>query len=350
MTTVTSYPGVYIEELPSQSLSIANSSTAVPAIASSDAMISVPTRIASWLEFMNIVSAFDPTKNLHLSVKTYFENGGGYCYVIPTGQLEQEVPKLDDVTLLVAAGEDIKTAATTLCVDGKSLFAILDGPKVLQSPATDMSSYPVSEHAAAYSPWLDADWTEASIPPSGAVAGAYCRVDRERGAWKAPANVALNGGLRPQFKVSDATQGEYNAGKALNMIREFQNNGTLIWGARTLTSNTDTEWRYIPVRRLFNSAEKDIKTTMRSMVFEPNNHATWERVRCAIDNYLRSLWRQGALPGKSEKEAYFVLVGKDITMTDDDIAQGKLIVKIGMAAVRPAEFIILQFTQDVNQG
>ncbi|UJB32733.1 phage tail sheath C-terminal domain-containing protein [Chromobacterium sp. Beijing] len=448
MTTVTSYPGVYIEELPSQSLSIANSPTAVPVFpvarahdkdnhnaeenpnAAANIANGVPrllfpktTRINSWLDFTKALAyqpkvaaslqktkqnkavktidkpteatLYDPSNPLHQSVKSYFLNGGGYCYLVPIrstlsdsvegavmveledGDFTSRVQRLEDVTLLVEAGVGMpwpaananspigpggnylaqdktifETAVNLLCIPGNSLFAILDGPQKELTPNTTLDSR--TAFTACYYPYLRADWatfqtTLCDIPPSGAVAGAYCRNDRERGVWKAPANVALNGGLVPLFKTSDDLNGQFNP-EGLNFIREFTGRGTLIWGARTLTNNTDTEWRYIPVRRLFNSAEKDIKTTMRSMVFEPNNHATWERVRCAIDNYLRSLWRQGALPGKSEKEAYFVLVGKDITMTDDDIAQGKLIVKIGMAAVRPAEFIILQFTQDVNQG
>ncbi len=133
----------------------------------------------------------------------------------------------------------------------------------------------------------------------------------------------------------------------INAIRHFTGKGTLIWGARTL-DQTDN-WRYIPVRRLFNTAERDIKRAMRFAVFEPNSQPTWKRVQTAIDNYLYQLWQQGALAGNKPQEAYFVQIGKDITMSEDDIQQGKMIVKVGMAAVRPAEFIILQFSQYVAQ-
>ncbi len=187
--------------------------------------------------------------------------------------------------------------------------------------------------------------SQITLPPSAAVAGAYARTDLERGVWKAPANVSLNAVERVEAIVTDATQGSLNEG-GINVIRTFTGQGTVIWGARTLAFNSD-DWRYIPVRRLFNAAERDIKRAMQVAVFETNNAPTWERVRSAIDSYLYSLWRQGALMGASEKEAYFVHIGKGITMTDDDIKQGKIIVKVGMAAVRPAEFIILQFTQNV---
>ncbi|OQS37533.1 phage tail sheath family protein [Chromobacterium haemolyticum] len=347
MPVIPTYPGVYIEELASQSLSIVGGATAVPVIAVKDEEKNIQgvNKIASWLEFMAKVQVFDPNDVLHVSVKTYFENGGGYCYLIPVKELEAEVPKLDDVTLLVAAGQDIESAASKLCVAGACRFAILDGKNDAKPEAPDSA---IGAFGAVYYPWLKADWTEKEIPPSAAVAGAYCTVDRERGVWKAPANVALKGGVKPKYKVSDATQGELNKGKALNMIREFQGSGTLIWGARTLEDKDD--WRYVPIRRLFNSVEKDVAKAMQPMVFEPNSQATWERVRGAIDNYLRKLWQQGALLGDSEKEAYFVQIGKGVTMSDDDIKQGKMIVTVGMAAVRPAEFIILQFTQSLNQG
>jgi len=131
------------------------------------------------------------------------------------------------------------------------------------------------------------------------------------------------------------------------MIRVFNKGGTTVWGARTRTN--DSLWRYVPVRRLFDSAERDIRVAMKSAMFEPNSQPTWAEARGSIENYLHALWQQGALAGQRAEEAYFVQVGKDITMTQTDIDEGKMIIKVGMAAVRPAEFIILQFTQDVAQ-
>ncbi|MBS9440734.1 phage tail sheath family protein [Photorhabdus heterorhabditis] len=187
--------------------------------------------------------------------------------------------------------------------------------------------------------------TPITLPPSAAVAGAYAATDASRGVWKAPANLALNN-AKPSVAITDTAQGTMNDA-GINIIRAFTGKGTLIWGARTL-DQTDN-WRYIPVRRLFNAAERDIKKAMQFAVFEPNSQPTWKRVQTAIDNYLYQLWQQGALAGNKPQEAYFVQIGKDITMTDDDIKQGKMIVKVGMAAVRPAEFIILQFSQNVAQ-
>ena len=198
-----------------------------------------------------------------------------------------------------------------------------------------------------YYPWLTATANEEVIPPSVAVAGAYCRNDRTVGVWKAPANMPLVG-VMPQFGVSDSLQGRYTmGGNALNMIRQFGTSAPTIWGART-TDDTP-QWRYIPVRRLFNSAEKDIKDAMTVAMFEPNSQPTWEAIRAAVTNYLTKLWKRGALQGTKPEEAFFVEVGLNQTMNPEQINNGELIVRVGMAAVRPAEFIILQFTQDIEQ-
>ncbi|KOY63755.1 phage tail protein [Photorhabdus heterorhabditis] len=357
----TTYPGVYIEEDASLSLSVRSSATAVPVFAvadgTDDSKLNTPIRVNSWLEYLTRKAdkKFDPDNKLDIALRAYFINGGGYAYLIKTKDLEKQVPKLDDVTLLVAAGEDIKSAVTTLCQSGKGLFAIFDGPTDQipsdKEPDNILTPYPSTHHAAVYYPWLTADWgankTSVDIPPSAVIAGIYASVDNSRGVWKAPANVPIQGGLQPKYPVTDDLQAQYNKGKALNMIRTFPKSGTLVWGARTLEDSDN--WRYIPVRRLFNSAERDIKNAMSFAVFEPNNQPTWKAVHRAIDNYLYALWQQGGLAGNKAEQAYFVQIGKDITMTDDDIKQGKMIVKVGMAAVRPAEFIILQFSQNVAQ-
>jgi phage tail sheath protein FI len=371
-----SYPGVYIEETNSLSLSVGSSATSVPvfAVADSDARVRGVVRIASWMDYQNLSGTYDGKNVLDISMRAYFLNGGGYCYLVPVGSLESEVPKLIDATTLVAAGQDISGAVAILCKNGACLFAILDGPtRDLGAPAgsgpgalpvdppidsgesvevasiDDSLHYDVTPYAAVYYPWLEAAWAEIPVPPSAAMAGVYCKVDLTRGVWKAPANVTLQGGMLPQYPVTDDLQGRYSSGsgKTLNMIRVFNNGGTTVWGARTC-EDSDL-WRYVSVRRLFNSAERDISEAMKSAMFEPNSQPTWELSRAAITNYLYRLWRQGALAGVTQDEAFFVQVGKGVTMTQTDIDKGKMIVKVGMAAVRPAEFIILQFTQDVAQ-
>ncbi|NRN29489.1 phage tail sheath family protein [Photorhabdus heterorhabditis] len=354
MTTVTSYPGVYIEELNSLALSVSKSATAVPVFAVDEQNQYISegnaTRINSWMDYLNLIKDFDNGDKLDVSVRAYFANGGGYCYLVKTTSLEKIIPTLDDVTLLVAAGEDIKTTTDVLCQPGKGLFAVFDGPTTeltINGAEEAKQAYTATPFAAVYYPWLKADWAKADIPPSAVMAGVYASVDLSRGVWKAPANIALKGGLEPKFLVTDELQGEYNTGRAINMIRNFSNTGTTVWGARTLEDSDN--WRYVPVRRLFNTVERDIKRAMSFAMFEPNSQPTWERVRAAISNYLYSLWQQGGLAGSKEEDAYFVQIGKGITMTQEQIDAGQMIVKVGLAAVRPAEFIILQFTQDVEQ-
>lgn len=364
MTTnvVTKHPGIYIEELASLSLAVSSSATAVPVFAVDDAntAFTTPVRITSWLEYSKLAETAR-TAVLNACMQAYFVNGGGYCYLCNTSRLAEAVPKLNDVTLLVAAGQDLESQVPTLCAPGLSRFAILDGrdgdspvdDPIDNGDGTTTAAPPVPEitqfaNAAVYYPWLSADWAGVNIPPSAAMAGVYCRVDATRGVWKAPANVVLQGGLRPTVAVTDDLQGQHTkVDTALNMLRVFDGGGTTVWGART--RDNSEEWRYIPVRRLFDAAERDIKAAMRTAMYEPNSQPTWEKTSAAITNYLYKLWRRGALAGETEAEAFFVQVGKDITMDQTQINQGEMIVKVGMAAVRPAEFIILQFTQEMGQ-
>jgi phage tail sheath protein FI len=183
--------------------------------------------------------------------------------------------------------------------------------------------------------------------PSGIVAGIMARVDNERGVWKAPANVSVLTVDKPLITISDEEQDYLNvdatSGKSINVIRKFAGRGTLVWGARTLAGN-DNEWRYVPVRRLFIMVEESIKKATEFVVFEPNDAKTWMRVKTMCQNFLNQLWRQGALAGAKPEDAFFVNVGLGITMTALDILEGRLIIEIGMAAVRPAEFIVLKFS------
>lgn len=190
------------------------------------------------------------------------------------------------------------------------------------------------------------------MPPSGAVAGVYANTDRSRGVWKAPANVSLRGVIAPAYKLTDQEQASLNlhdTGKSVNAIRAFTGKGILVWGARTLAGN-DNEWRYVNVRRFFNYVEESTKKASEPFVFEANDANTWIRIRAMIENFLTLQWRQGALAGASTKEAFYVKVGLNETMTALDILEGRLIVEIGMAAVRPAEFIILRFSHKMQES
>jgi hypothetical protein len=185
------------------------------------------------------------------------------------------------------------------------------------------------------------------LPPCAAVAGVIAKVDGTRGVWQAPANVALTMTVGPNTDIDHFEQEDLNvdvvAGKSINAIRSFVGKGTLIWGARTLAGN-DNEWRYVPVRRLFNMIEESIQKGTAFAVFEPNTPFTWLKVSTMIRSYLEGLWKQGALFGASPDEAFFVNIGLGQTMTENDILNGRMNVEIGIAAVRPAEFIILTFS------
>jgi hypothetical protein len=191
------------------------------------------------------------------------------------------------------------------------------------------------------------------MPPSPAVVGVYCYVDRTRGVWKAPANVSLKTVSDLTDQITNEDQENLNvdavSGKSVNVIRFFTGKGILIWGARTLAGN-DNEWRYVSVRRFFNMVEESCKKASAQFVFEPNDANTWTKVRAMIENFLTVLWRQGALAGAKPEQAFFVKVGLGQTMTALDILEGRMIVEIGMAAVRPAEFIILRFSHKMQES
>jgi uncharacterized protein len=191
------------------------------------------------------------------------------------------------------------------------------------------------------------------LPPSAAIAGVYGSVDATRGVWKAPANVSLNFVSSCVRKISHDEQAELNVhtegGKSINAIRAFTGYGVMVWGARTLAGN-DNEWRYINVRRLYNFVEESVKKATQQFVFEPNDANTWVRVSTMIENFLSNLWRQGALAGAAPQDAFFVKVGLDVTITRDDLLNGIMNVEIGLAVVRPAEFVVLRFSQKMQQS
>jgi phage tail sheath protein FI len=191
------------------------------------------------------------------------------------------------------------------------------------------------------------------MPPSSAIAGVYAAVDNTRGVWKAPANRSLLNVTQPTIQFTNVEQDQLNvdvtAGKSVNAVRPFIGQGTLVWGARTLAGN-DNEWRYVNVRRFFIFVEESVKKATGQFVFEANDANTWVKVQGMIENFLTTLWRQGALQGVKPEHAFYVAVGLGKTMTALDILEGRMIVEIGMAAVRPAEFIILRFSHKMAES
>jgi phage tail sheath protein FI len=179
------------------------------------------------------------------------------------------------------------------------------------------------------------------VPPGGHVAGIYARSDTERGVHKAPANEAVRGAQDVEFCVTPGEQAILNP-KGVNVIRAFPGRGILVWGARTLSSNT--LWKYINVRRLFNYVEESIDEGTQWVVFEPNDEKLWKRVVQTITQFLTRVWKDGALMGTKAEEAFFVKCDRS-TMTQDDIDNGRLVCLIGIAPVKPAEFVIFRIAQ-----
>ena len=342
-----------------------------------------------------------------VALRLYFQNGGGPCHLFPLEQADDSdklaaLPGLIDevggITLLACPEPDeaYRTAVYGALAASwdehkhKGYFLLADSvngevPGVISNSAQVAVYYPnlvmpytrtLDDNQVAVTGYIDgsgttiatlADLREAnadfageidkalaekrnvplSLPPSAVMAGVFNKTDGERGVWKAPANVVLNGVSDISVRVTHEQQAELNP-KGINVIRHFSDRGLVVWGSRTQKKD-DGDWRYIPVRRLFDAAERDIKKALQPMVFEPNSQPTWKRVQAAIEHYLYRLWQQGALAGNKAEDAYFVRVGEGITMTQDEINLGQMIIQVGMAAVRPAEFIILKFTQDMSQ-
>ena len=191
------------------------------------------------------------------------------------------------------------------------------------------------------------------LAPSSAMAGVYAKVDSTSGVFKAPANVGLNYVVAPTQKISHEDQEGLNvdptSGKSINAIRTFTGKGPMVWGARTLDGNSN-EWRYISVRRFFNMVEESVKKSTERFVFEANTANTWIRVQTMIENFLNQQWQDGALAGSKPEEAYYVSVGLNKTMSAQDILEGRMNIEIGMAAVRPAEFIVLRFSHKLQEA
>jgi phage tail sheath protein FI len=181
-----------------------------------------------------------------------------------------------------------------------------------------------------------------TVPPCGHVAGVWARTDATRGVWKAPANESLRGIVRLETDVATGEQDLLNP-DGINCVRSFGTYGTRIWGARTL-AKTDPSWRYVNVRRLFNFIEESIRRGTQWAVFEPNDRDLWERVKRNISSFLRGLWMQGALVGATAEQAFYVLCD-ETNNPPSSVDEGKLIVEVGLAPVKPAEFVIFRISQ-----
>jgi phage tail sheath protein FI len=190
------------------------------------------------------------------------------------------------------------------------------------------------------------------VSPASIIAGVMTTVDDNLGVWKAPASVTLTGVASLLDNITDESVRNLNvdvSGKSINAIRSVTGKGIVVWGARTLDGNSN-EFRYVPVRRFFIMVGQSLKNAIKQFVFEPNNANTWAKVQAMIENYFSNLWRLGALEGARPEDAYFVHIGLGQTMTVEDILNGRMIVEIGLATIRPAEFIIVSLSQMQQQS
>ncbi|MEW6173908.1 MAG: phage tail sheath family protein [Bacillota bacterium] len=258
--------------------------------------------------------------------------------------------EIDEISIVYAPNAGSVTGLTsaliTHCENAKDRFAIVDADQGESSISSlnPRSTYD-TKYAAFYYPWLKVydplSKAYKLVPPGGHVCGIYARSDTERGVHKAPANEVVKGAVDLEFAITKGEQDILNP-RGVNCIRAFPGRGIRVWGARTLSS--DPLWKYVNVRRLFLFLEESIDEGTQWVVFEPNNEKLWARVRQSISEFLTRVWKDGALMGKTPEEAFFVKCDRT-TMTQDDIDNGRLICLIGVAPVKPAEFVIFRIAQ-----
>ena len=265
---------------------------------------------------------------------------------------------MEDGSVDLGMWKKVQTALIDHCEGAGNRMAVLDAPpgmsvQQIKEWRSDTAMYD-SAFAALYYPWIKVDNpvatngadSELLVPPSGHVAGLWARVDGERGVHKAPANEVLRGVLDVEMPITDKEQGLLNP-DGINCIRTFGTRGIRVWGARTLSSNTD--WTYIPVRRLFNMIETTISDGTQFAVFEPNDWRLWSRLTRTITSFLTGLWRDGALFGETANQAFFVKCDAE-TNPQDQIDRGMVVMEVGIAPVKPAEFVIFRISQLQESG
>lgn len=357
------YPGVYVEEAtggarPIQSVDV--STAAFLGVApNAKAKPGEPTSIRNYGEFTQIFGGKDlKATTLDLAVRGFFNNGGGSCWIVNLGEKNNLIDGLerlepfDGISLVAAPGYTTKAdheAILTHCEKMVDRFAILDCREEA-TPESVMEHRPRNSDrglGAFYFPWIvisDPQKPAETIacPPSGHIAGVYARVDNERGVFESPANEFIDGALDLTHQTTDQEQEILNPA-GINAIRFFPTQGIKIWGARTL-ADPDSEWRYISVRRLTLMIEESIAEGTRWAVFEPNDRALWGSLKRDVSAFLNALWSDGALIGASPEDAFFVKCDQD-NNPPSDIEKGVVTITIGIAPVKPAEFIVFNIRQ-----
>ena len=394
-------PGVYIEEVSTgpRPIEAVGTSTAafVGGAPSAGARLDEAVAVNSWSQFVKeYVTEGSASTPLSHAVFGFFENGGRRCYCVNVAK-DQPIrgegrerkgvallDEIDEINIVAAPGYtdvDSYQALLAHCEKLRNRVAVLDAPqevkdiRMLTEVATAPSpAKPPREGAAGareagppkgtgagglrppnssrgygafYFPWITVQdplspKTLVDVSPSGHIAGIYARTDATRGVHKAPANEAVRGALNLTYRVTDQEQESLNE-SGVNCLRFFPRDGILVWGARTLTA-PGNEWRYLNVRRLFNMIEESILRSTRWVVFEPNDMSLWKAIRRDLRAFLTRMWRDGALMGATPEEAFFVKCDAE-TNPPEVIDAGQVVTVIGLAPVKPAEFIIFRIGQ-----
>jgi phage tail sheath protein FI len=396
-------PGVYIEEIPAgtRPIEAVGTSTAgfVGIAPKADAHIGEAFAVNSWSQFIReFADEGSRSTPLSCAVFGFFQNGGSRCYIVNVGregslmgsgrgrQGLALLEEIDEVAIVAAPGFSDSASYNALldhCENMQDRFAIIDAPEkvanidLLKKVATAGVTRPrkpegeegAEETAggtgetnglrprnsdrgfgAFYFPWIIVSdpfspKDNIAVPPSGHLAGIYARTDGTRGVHKAPANETIRGALDLTYRITQSEQGELNT-LGVNCIRFFPTQGIRVWGARTLADSA-SEWRYLNVRRFFNMVEESIARGTRWVVFEPNDMTLWKSIRRDVSAFLTLQWRQGALMGATPEEAFFVQCDEE-TNPPEVIDAGQVITVIGIAPVKPAEFVIFRIGQSAG--
>lgn len=377
-------PGVYVEEVPSGARPIEGVGTstwaAVGVTPKADARVNEPVPINSFAQFAReFIGDAKTSTPLANAVYGFFLNGGSRCYVVNTGGTGaiagkgkglDQLAAIDEIAMFSAPARTDAASYSDLLAAAETLgdrVALCDAPETVEDveqltrvvevegegPAGGKTGAgkkgarpPASKQAGVFFPWIRArDVVEpekiVSIAPCGHVAGIYARTDAERGVHKAGANTVVRGALGVSQQVTKAEHGVLNAA-GVNVLRMVGNEGVVLLGARTLAA--EPNWRYMPVRRLFNYVEESILQGTGWVVFEVNGPSLWKQIRRDVGAFLTLLWRQGALMGTTPEQAFYVKCDSE-TNPDDVIDAGQVVVEVGLAPVKPAEFVIFRIAQ-----
>lgn len=290
------------------------------------------------------------------AVYGFFRNGGTRCYVTWITDKSEVIGVLDDfeaideITIVVAPGNlDLREDIKDHCQKMGDRIAILDSEEDIDLNKTqDVNKLKpfTSNYAALYFPWIKvydpASKSNIYVPPSGHIAGVYARVDGQRGVHKAPANETILGALELKYNLSKAKQDGLNP-DGINCIRKLNGN-IMVWGARTLGGNDNGEFKYVNIRRHFSYLRDSIDQGTQWTVFEPNDAELWAKIRRNISAFLKNEWRNGALFGTTPEEAFYVKCDAE-TNPPEVRDLGQVITEIGVAVVKPAEFVIFRLSQ-----